>query len=63
MNGIAATGRLINLLRDNYIEPQFEALNEKVEYLITLVESTVPEKKIEEIKKELNEKKKKNGTA
>lgn len=49
-------GRQVKVLRENYLEPQFEALNEKLSWIITLLESSMSKEELEGIKKKVAKK-------
>jgi len=49
----SSTGRHVKLLKENYLEPQFEDVNEKLDYIITLIESGMSKDELDNIKKKL----------
>ncbi len=52
--GFSAPGRQIKILRENYLEPNFFELNEKLDYLITIAERGMSKEEVENIKKSLS---------
>lgn len=55
--GFSAPGRQIKILRENYLEVKFAELNEKIDYLITILESGMSAEEVENAKEKLSKKK------
>lgn len=63
--GFSGPGRQVKILRENYLEPKFSAIEEKIEYLITtveylvtVVESGISQDELDSIKKKIEKKSK-----